>query len=80
MLNKKTYPLGDRHPAQKSYLDDSIKAINTKEYRNPKKGDWFLSGAEVTAYKAPNDLSCKYYIAKIVKIETITTQKVVQTF
>ena len=76
----KTYPLGDRHPKQKRYLDNTIKAINTKEFREPKKGEWFLSGAEVTAYKARNNLSQKYFIAKIIKYETIITHRIIETF
>lgn len=31
--------------------------------RAPKKGEYFLSGAIVTAYKAPNDLTTEYFIA-----------------
>lgn len=33
------------------------------EFRPPRKGEWFLSGAIVGAYLAPNDLSNPYYIA-----------------
>lgn len=69
----KMYPLGDRHPKQKNYFDESIKAIKSNEYREPKKGEWYFSGAIVTAYKAPNDLNTKYHIATIVKVKTITT-------
>jgi len=42
-------------------------AINTGIKRSPKKGEYFLSGAQPTAYLAPNDLSEKYYIAEIIK-------------
>ena len=35
-----------------------------KEFRNPRKGEWFLSGAIVSAYMAPNDLDTKYWIVK----------------
>lgn len=43
-------------------------------YREPKKGEWFLSGAKVTAYKAPNNLGTKYLVAvpsKLAKQKTI---------
>lgn len=33
-------------------------------YRKPKKGEWFLSGAVLYAYKAPNDLNTCYLVAK----------------
>jgi hypothetical protein len=31
-------------------------------FRNPKRGEFYLSGAIVAAYKAPNDLSSPYHI------------------
>jgi len=37
--------------------------------RCPKKGEWFLSGAIITAYQAPNDLSMAYHIAVEVGLE-----------
>ncbi len=33
-------------------------------YLNPLKDDYFLSGAIPSAYKAPNRLSCSYWIVK----------------
>jgi hypothetical protein len=45
-----------------------VMAIYNKQYRKPKRGEWYLSGAIVSAYKAPNDLSSKYYIAKLVRV------------
>lgn len=52
----------------------SIKAVATGEKRPPKKGEWFLSGAIIGAYRAPNDFlpSMVYQIAKLVETETIT--------
>lgn len=37
--------------------------VRTGEHRPPKKGEWFLSGAIVEAYQAPNDLSAPYWLA-----------------
>lgn len=37
----------------------------TGEFRPPKKGEYFLSGAVVQAYRALNDLSISYWIAKV---------------
>lgn len=45
----------------------------TGEKRCPKKGEYFLSGAIVEGYKAPNDLSTVYHIGKLVKVKTTTT-------
>lgn len=36
-----------------------------KVFRKPKKGEWYLSGAIVEAYKAPHDLSIEYWVAEI---------------
>lgn len=49
-----------------------IMAEPTGEKRPPLKGEWFLSGAEAAAYRAPNDLSTPYHIATLVKVETRT--------
>lgn len=38
--------------------------------RCPKKGEWYLSGAVIEAYRAPNDLSTPYYIANLVRTKT----------
>ena len=46
--------------------------------RSPKKGEWFLSGAVIGAYKAPNDLTQEYHIANIVKTKTTTVTTVVE--
>ena len=47
------------------------KAIETEEFRPPRKGEWFLSGAIVQAYQAPDDLSTPYHIARLVRTETV---------
>ena len=49
-----------------------VKAVYTGQKRCPKKGEWYLSGAEVQAWKAPNDLSTVFHIAKLVKTKTET--------
>lgn len=36
----------------------------TGEFRPPRKGEFYLSGAIVHAYMAPNDLSTSYWIAR----------------
>jgi hypothetical protein len=45
----------------------------TGEFRCPRKGEYFLSGAIIEVYQAHNDLTMEYYIAEIVKTKTITT-------
>ena len=38
------------------------RAVKTSEFRPPKKGELFLSGAKPLVYVAPNDLSIPYRI------------------
>jgi hypothetical protein len=53
-----------------------VRAKWSGEYREPKKGEYYLSGCEGTerAYIAPNDLSFEYFIMKIVLVKTKTIQ------
>jgi hypothetical protein len=41
---------------------DSTRAATTGEFRAPRKGEWYASGAIVEAYQAPNDLKSSYWI------------------
>ena len=61
-----TYPWAD-------YPGEALKRSRfraTGEFRAPKKGEWYLSGAIVEAYRAPNDLGTAYHIAKPVEMQT----------
>jgi hypothetical protein len=49
-----------------------VKAIQTGEFRPPRQGEWYLSGAIVEAYRAPNDLTTDYFLARLVKVKTVT--------
>ena len=57
-----------------------IRARWNGEFRAPKKGEYYLSGAEVMAYQAPSDYgkNCKYHIAELVRIKTETIVTVVE--
>ena len=56
------------YPVEKCY-NPSVMAIKTGEYRAPKNGERFLSGASPMAYKAYGDYEdYKYYIARIVSV------------
>ncbi len=52
------------------------RARATGEYRKPRKGEWFLSGAIVEGYQAVSDMASAYYIAELVEIKTV--EKVVR--
>ena len=49
-----------------------VRAKRTKEFRFPRKGEWYLSGAIPEAYQAKSDLTTAYHICTLVKTETIT--------
>ena len=46
------------------------RVVLTGEFREPKKEEWYLSGAIPTGYKAKNNLTTKYNICKLVRVET----------
>jgi hypothetical protein len=84
-MGKKFYPLADRVsledrrrldlPLYDSIRPGTVHAVRTGEFRPPRAGEWYLSGAVVEAYRAPNDLSTDYHIARLVRTatETVTT-------
>jgi len=75
---KKFYPLADLYGSLKEQRH--LRAIRTGEFRAPRKGEWYLSGAIVEAYRAPNDLTPEYQIAKIVRVETETITRIVEEY
>ena len=44
--------------------------VATGEFRAPRKGEYYLSGAIIGAYRAPNDFTQKYWLARAVRLET----------
>ena len=58
-------------------LRRTVRGKMTGEKRAPKKGEWYLSGADIAAYRAPNDLSTEYYIAKlvVVSVSVVTVER-----
>lgn len=69
------YPLADWHFA-KSEDPSGIRAEWTGEFRPPKKGEWYLSGALIEAYQARTNMADPYHIARIVRIEKIVSYRV----
>lgn len=55
-----------------------VEAVRTGEFREPKAGEWYLSGAIPTAYRARGDCGDKFHIMRIVKVKTVTTKRIVQ--
>ena len=70
----KMYPVVDHLPYS---VRRDVRAIRTGEFRCPKKGEWYVSGAVPEAYMAPNDLSMEFHIAKLVKVKTTIVENTV---
>ena len=60
-------------------LKKLIRAINTGIFREPRKGEFYLSGVVPTAYRAPNDLSTAFYIAELVITREIKYRQIEYT-
>lgn len=67
------YPVVDHIPNKKDAQHSDFRGKLTGEFRPPKKGEWYLSGAIPECYRAPNDLTQAFHIIKLVKIERIVT-------
>lgn len=81
MIPFKTYPLCDTPTSEETggapfrdryHAGRSFFAVPTGEKRPPRRGEWYLSGAIVQAYRAPNDLSTPFHLAKLVRTRTTT--------
>jgi hypothetical protein len=56
-LPGRTYPSGEAR-----LRVQNIRFRRTGEFRTPKKGEWYLSGAIPAAYEAHADFDTEYYI------------------
>lgn len=55
------------YPGEHSHLPRSRQIyVSTGEFRAPKKGEYYLSGAIPCAYLAPNDFTQPYHIMRAV--------------
>jgi hypothetical protein len=77
MKKGKLFPLASPYSLipDKRAIDHRIES--TGEYRNPKKGEWYLSGSIIEGHLAPSDLSFPYNIGELVKVKIETTITVV---
>jgi hypothetical protein len=81
-----TFPLADMPSLDEflaldldpKYGHKHIAAVPACQFRPPRKGEWYLSGAIPMAYKAPNDLDTSYAILYLARIETVTTTNVLK--
>lgn len=65
---------GEHYPLGTGAIHDKTKyrVKATGEFRPPKQGEWYLSGAVVEGYQAKGDLLTSYYIGKLVKGEIVS--------
>lgn len=56
----------------------NVRAVRSGEWRAPKKDEWYLSGADVVAYRAKGDMSTPYLIARLVEVEEVKVVKVIK--
>lgn len=59
----KTLERNRLYPGPRSYGEDVVYKW-TGEFRPPRAGEYFLSGARIEAYLATNDLDMPYHIAR----------------
>jgi len=55
-----------RYPVEGRAVYKPILAVRTDQFREPKKGEYYLSGAIPVAYRALSDLSSKFWICQTV--------------
>lgn len=77
-FNAQLFPLRDWHPSLDWKSKNVLRAQPTGEFREPRTGEWFISGAIPEAYRASTTLCTKYHIARIVEVERVTTERIVR--
>lgn len=79
---KKLYPIGEIPPLSERIrlgckINSNLMVECTGELREPKQGEWYISGAIPIGYLAYKDLYSPYHIAKLVRVEEVKIIKVV---
>lgn len=67
------YPIIDAIPGVQGKDHRNYRAVATGEFRAPKAGEWYISGAIPCAYRMPFDGTTFYRIARIVKVRVVQT-------
>ena len=57
-----------------------VMAVGTGEFRPPRKGEWYLSGAIIEAYLAKADFTHSFHIARLVVTEEVRIIKEIGPF
>jgi hypothetical protein len=67
-------PTGEEFKRIGARVRSEVRGKMTGEFRNPTKGEWFLSGAIPEAYKANANMRCPYYILRLVRVANVTLE------
>jgi hypothetical protein len=65
------YRVTDRVPGVPSREQRDCMAERTGEYRPPRAGEWYVSGAIPEAYRMPGDSTIPQHIARLVRVRRI---------
>jgi len=65
-IRKYEVEIADLSGEERKRHGDCIRAVKAGIKRKPLKGEWYLSGAVVTGYKALNDLGQEFEIAYLI--------------
>ena len=75
------YPLGDRLSEEEKdgfglpSPGLEVGAMKVGQFRAIRPGEWYFSGADIAAYKAPNGTTDPYHVAYLVSYRLKTTVK-----
>ena len=72
------FPTPTLRKAMPLWQQNNLRAISTHDLRAPRKGEWYLDGINPAARRASRDMHTPYTIVRIVRIEKVTTEKIVE--
>lgn len=66
------YPLAAASNLHVEGKASDFRVLATGEFRPPRKGEWYLSGAIIESYQAKANLLQPYHIGRLVRGKTVT--------
>ena len=73
MIEDKFYPIASSNSLARPVRKSDWRVKPTGEFRPPRAGEWFLSGATIEGYSTYVDLATPAHIGRLVRVKTITT-------
>jgi hypothetical protein len=70
--------LGIEAPGAYSNARSNVRAESTGRFAQVPPGGWYISGAFPEGYRAPNGTRSAYFLARLVRVESVTTTRVVR--